>query len=851
MNPGRNHHPQDRIPKASPAGLAGSPASGPSPASRSNTATLEDLELLLAQNLASPEPLSLEETSERDESGSTASDVDMSKRLEPWMAELQAKVASLRAHKVRCEHATRSLLQELLRIRAQVQLQGSELRQLRREVQCRAQAPEKETQEFPGAQNQNQMQILDRSCPARGATPVPGPARGGQGPALGGDRGHTSALEAAGSALAGSRGGFLCTRLMEVRESLAQIRRRQELQDAERKGTEQDADLRLAKLTSLLKQEEQGREAACSALQKSQEDASQKVDHEVAKMQAQLTRLGEEVSLRFLKREARLCGFLQKSFLALEQRMKASERARLKVEGSMRQELENRWRALQELAEERVRVLRAQREVGAAGWWVPQAGTGTHRFSGCLPQQEESHLQEQCQGLDAAVAQLTKVVQQNQMSLRRILLVEQKAWCVSRELSVSWPTQSPTPTLTAEVTLGRNYIIHPLLYSPKRRAGNPTAGLDKSRAGELAACAQENLEAVRAASRLARRELQSVLELHQEKSQVLEGSVAEVARQVKDLGEHCLALGWRLDLQEQTLGLRLSEAKMEWEGVERKSQEDTARWRKEFTAHLQEVREKVDSLPRQIEGVSDRCILHKSDSDLKISSEGKAREFQVMAVRQELASLLSSVQLLKEDSPGRKVAEIQGSLATFQKQIIKLENSIQANKTIQNLKFNTETKLRAEEMATLRESMLRLWSEEGPWPLTLGSRRVFMSLVRQRFFIKDVAPGEQVPVNCWGVYQALRWLQWKAVLMKRPRDQAAAFADVIRQPPPILPSRVMHAPVIGLALWPAVGPFQVAPLTSAAGLAAREWLPKRWHEPVIGAPELWLSLVALLLWTQL
>lgn len=64
---------------------------------------------------------------------------------------------------------------------------------------------------------------------------------------------------------------------------------------------------------------------------------------------------------------------------------------------------------------------------------------------------------------------------------------------------------------------------------------------------------------------------------------------------------------------------------------------------------------------------------------------------------------------------------------------------------------------RKEEIATLRESMLHLWSEEGPWPLTLGSKRVFMSLVRQRFFIKDIALGELASVNSWGVYQAVRW----------------------------------------------------------------------------------------------
>lgn len=32
-----------------------------------------------------------------------------------------------------------------------------------------------------------------------------------------------------------------------------------------------------------------------------------------------MTKLSEEMSLRFLKREAKLCSFLQKSFLALEQ----------------------------------------------------------------------------------------------------------------------------------------------------------------------------------------------------------------------------------------------------------------------------------------------------------------------------------------------------------------------------------------------------------------------------------------------------------------------------------------------------------------------------------------------------
>lgn len=54
-----------------------------------------------------------------------------------------------------------------------------------------------------------------------------------------------------------------------------------------------------------------------------------------------------------------------------------------------------------------------------------------------------------------------------------------------------------------------------------------------------------------------------------------------------------------------------------------------------------------------------------------------------------------------------------------------------------------------EEMATLKECL------EGPWALTLDSRKVLVSLVRQQF-IKNVASGKLVPMNRWGVYQAVR-----------------------------------------------------------------------------------------------
>ena len=47
--------------------------------------------------------------------------------------------------------------------------------------------------------------------------------------------------------------------------------------------------------------------------------------------------------------------------------MKASESARLRAESALREELEGRWRQLQELDTERVRALQGQCQVGV-GW---------------------------------------------------------------------------------------------------------------------------------------------------------------------------------------------------------------------------------------------------------------------------------------------------------------------------------------------------------------------------------------------------------------------------------------------------------------------------------------------------
>ncbi|XP_074135750.1 coiled-coil domain-containing protein 154 isoform X16 [Sminthopsis crassicaudata] len=589
----------------------------------SNSVTLGDLGQLLEDGLRISEPLILDEISDNSEyslRGSSKFTIEQDspkrwKQLEQWVADLQAEVVCLRGQKERSDQAVLSLLRELLQIRARIQVQDSELELIRDEVKQLARIPEKEACEPSSAIGRSHMELMEK-------------------------------------------------RLVEVREALTQVSRKQALQETEKKNFETELTLRLDKLNGDLKEEAEGRETACSTLLQSQEESACRTSRDIAGIQAQALQLGEEMSLKFLKREAKLCGHLQKNFLAIEKKMKVSENTRLKSEKNLWEELEVKWQKIQVLNEDHFRSLKHQQE------------------------QEESRLLDQCRALDKAVIQLTEFVRENQTSLNRILQAEQK----NRDAQEQYEKES-VEKFTIQL--------------------------------------HNDISAVRESFDIAHREARSELEKIQEKSQVLEESIGRLVREVRDLSDHFVALSWKFDLQEQTLNLKMSEAKKECSEEEKKALEKFIQWQNETIVHLKELQEKVESFLKQIGDVNDRCLLHRNDSDQKIITESRTRKHEMGIVKQELAVVLSALQLLKEDNPNRKIAEIQGKLTTFQSQIMKMENNIQDNKTIQNLKFNTETKLRVEEIAHLRENVMQLWSEEGPWTLTLGSKRMLMSLVAE------------------------------------------------------------------------------------------------------------------------
>ncbi|XP_012587156.1 PREDICTED: coiled-coil domain-containing protein 154, partial [Condylura cristata] len=299
-------------------------------------------------------------------------------------------------------------------------------------------------------------------------------------------------------------------RLVEVREALSQIRRKQVHQDSERKAAQQEVALSLAKLTEQLQQEEQDRAVAHGALQKGQAEASMRVDHEVARMQVPAGSPTRSPQVH-----------TGQPWLSCSDPGRPLAR-RTHVSDSL--DLSPRcW-------EPHCRAACA-RAAGSFVETVPRScrlPTRPARPPSAL-QQEERRLVEQCQGLDEAVIQLTTFVRQNQLSLSQVLVSQQEAW-------------------------------------------DAKGHLEASQAEELTTYLRESLEASQLAGEQAQRETHRALELLREKTQALEASVAMLGRQVTELSDHFLALNWRLDLQEQTLSLRLDEVTIgPLEGHARKS----------------------------------------------------------------------------------------------------------------------------------------------------------------------------------------------------------------------------------------------------------------------------------------
>uniref|UniRef100_M3XLI6 Uncharacterized protein n=2 Tax=Latimeria chalumnae TaxID=7897 RepID=M3XLI6_LATCH len=235
---------------------------------------------------------------------------------------------------------------------------------------------------------------------------------------------------------------------------------------------------------------------------------------------------------------------------------------------------------------------------------------------------------------------------------------------------------------------------------------------------------------------------------------LMEESSSQEKRVVLDLEARIEATTSMLSLQEHMMSVQLSEVKKNWLDFERKKIETISQTQIALQTQIEELRERVEAEDT------------KEDLDSRMEADLQAKAQDVTSVRRSRESLHSNVSLMKGENVPRNIAEIQGKLEAFQIQTIKFENSMEDIRTTLNLRLAKETEMRVEEITNLREDLIRLDTEVRSWIQKIRLQELHHTQANRKLFIKEIGAAEATEINRWGIYQAVRWMQWKIILKK-------------------------------------------------------------------------------------
>ncbi|CAH1274051.1 CCDC154 [Branchiostoma lanceolatum] len=220
------------------------------------------------------------------------------------------------------ERATMSLIDEVRQMKAKLDGQGADLKQVADEVKQRSRRLEEDSrQAIDTIRKQSEMQQ------------------------------HT---EVSSSQLRMQFDG----RLGEVRDVVLELRNRQSQEEMSRRQLEQQMESRIAEMQSTLSNLEQKREGDLHTVDILQREREQAAENERVRLQGKLSEIAEEVSKKILQKEIRLREEAQQKFHNVEKVLRGEEAARIGHERTIREDNEKRWGALQQMNEQEFLALR-------------------------------------------------------------------------------------------------------------------------------------------------------------------------------------------------------------------------------------------------------------------------------------------------------------------------------------------------------------------------------------------------------------------------------------------------------------------------------------------------------------
>ncbi|XP_078356147.1 uncharacterized protein LOC144640957, partial [Oculina patagonica] len=160
--------------------------------------------------------------------------------------------------------------------------------------------------------------------------------------------------------------GIIEARLGDMKEITAELRRRLEAEENERRAANQQNQLSLEQLRVMVQESNHQREQELYAHSMNSKEKEDLLENERNMIASKLAELSEEQSKKMLHKEIKLREDAQAKFVLLEKKLREEQAARLVFERSQREEMERRWQSLKAYIDEESQTVRQSEKVAQA-----------------------------------------------------------------------------------------------------------------------------------------------------------------------------------------------------------------------------------------------------------------------------------------------------------------------------------------------------------------------------------------------------------------------------------------------------------------------------------------------------
>ncbi|XP_032221549.2 coiled-coil domain-containing protein 154 isoform X4 [Nematostella vectensis] len=440
-------------------------------------------------------------------------------------------------------------------------------------------------------------------------------------------------------------------RVSEIKELVSELRRRLDMEEAERRTVIQQAQLNIDQLKATVHNIEHKREEDMHSTSMMSRDKDSMLATERSQMASRLAEISDEQNKKLLQKEIRLREEAQSKFMALEKKLREEQESRLTFEKTLREEMERRWQSLKSYMDEEI-----------------QSDRGTEKLTQVRSDQSLARLNE-------AISILERQMEEGRKAVEQVLHAE----ITSR--------QSQHDKLSSRFKDMQDKLN--LAISTLQQA---VAGINTH--------VEEEVKKVKA-------DIQNLLE--QSKESGIKGladmdtRVGKLSRRMQDAEEALASLDKKIQLL-QTAQVTRTDGENS-----AKARQDISRWQVETEDRLREVDSKMRPLPDQMTRLKAELDALRAEMALKEATRRRTPTPKLQTPVPTEAEPDEETADIKD-----RMQKMEDTLQEQSSQISKIDSTVETLRTVLSQKIVSEAQARGESISELWDQLEKIKPDNGP-----------------------------------------------------------------------------------------------------------------------------------------